>query len=79
MKIDPEKLVFTAKAYPLPLELQLHSASSKSTKTFRTLPMRAVHFPVVSNTATTGFKLEGASLCPQSPREECPIDETGNA
>jgi len=57
-KVEPVTRTFTAK-YPLPIQLCL---STNSRAKHRALYMMATQLPVVSNNATTGFKLQGASV-----------------
>ena len=64
--IAPNCKTFQAK-YPIPLELQSRcdesSKSSKRTKTNETLKhVKATQVPVIVNNATTGFKLQGATV-----------------
>ena len=57
-KIRPVNRTFTVD-YPLPLQLKVRK---KTKATSRTVTMRGTQFSVVSNDATTGWKLQGASV-----------------
>ena len=57
-KLEPENISFTAKI-PLPVKLR-NDLSIK--KKIQAVTIKAMQFPVVSNNATTGWKLQGSSV-----------------
>ena len=57
-KLEPENISFTAKI-PLPVKLR-NDLSIKKKK--QAVTIKAIQFPVVSNNATTGWKLQGSSV-----------------
>ena len=57
-KLEPESISFQARI-PLPVKLRNDLAIKKKKQA---VTIKAIQFPIVSNNATTGWKLQGLSV-----------------